>query len=91
MQRDEILHQLEGIIKPYLPGDSADPILLSEDADLVLQLGVSSMHMIDIILEIEEDFNIEFSSSDTYNMSRVGDVVDLIQQKTKSTTQAEGN
>jgi acyl carrier protein len=80
MQRDEIFQQLANIIKPYLPSDAAAQTL-PEDADLVLQLGVSSMHMIDIIVEIEELFDIEISTEEAKSMARLGSVLDLIQQK----------
>lgn len=80
MQPQQIASQLITIIKPYLPeGAQAQP--LSENTDLVTELGISSMHMIDILLEIEDHFNITVNIDEAKELAKVGSALLLIQRK----------
>ncbi|SRX73785.1 acyl carrier protein [Aequorivita antarctica] len=80
MTSEEIFALLEPIIKTYLPEDvSAKEI--NHESDLTRELNINSAHLVDIILDIEDVFNIEFKNEDMEKLRNVNDVTFLIQQK----------
>jgi len=80
MTSEEIYQLLEPIIKTYLPEDvSAKEI--NRDSDLTRELNINSAHLVDIIVDIEEFFNIVFKNDDMVNLRNVNDAISLIQQK----------
>lgn len=80
MTSDEIYALLEPIIKTYLPEDvSAEDI--NRTSDLTRELNINSAHLVDIVLDIEDKFDIEFKNEDMENLRNVNDAVSLIQQK----------
>ncbi len=83
MTSEEIFKQLEPIIKTYLPEDvSASEINLN--SDLTRKLNINSAHLVDIILDIEDAFDIEFKNDDMEKLRNVNDAISLIQQKTEA-------
>jgi acyl carrier protein len=83
MTSKEIFALLEPIIKTYLPEDvSAKEINL--DSDLTRELNINSAHLVDIILDIEDVFRIEFKNEDMEKLRNVNDAILLIQQKTSA-------
>lgn len=80
MTSDEIFALLEPIIKIYLPEDvSAEGI--NRTSDLTRELNINSAHLVDIVLDIEDKFDIEFKNEDMENLRNVNDAISLIQQK----------
>lgn len=80
MTSEEIFKLLEPIIKAYLPDDvSAGEI--NPESDLTRELNINSAHLVDIILDIEDVFDIEFKNQDMENLRNVNDAILLIQQK----------
>lgn len=80
MTSDEIFALLEPIIKTYLPEDvSAEGI--NRTSDLTRELNINSAHLVDIVLDIEDKFDIEFKNEDMENLRNVNDAISLIQQK----------
>lgn len=55
---------------------------LKEESSLV-SLGLNSIDLVEITLEIEDGFHIEFTSSEITNLVTVKDVIKLIERKTK--------
>ncbi|WP_026449872.1 acyl carrier protein [Aequorivita capsosiphonis] len=80
MTSEEIYEKLKPIIKIYLPDDiSANEI--NKSSDLTRELNINSSHLVDIILDIEDVFDIEFKNEDMEKMRNVNDAIALIQQK----------
>ncbi len=80
MTSEEIYALLEPILKTYLP-DDVSPAEISRNSDLTRELNINSAHLVDIILDIEDVFNIEFKNEDMEKMRNVNDAIHLIQQK----------
>jgi len=80
MTSDEIYDLLEPIIKTYLPED-VSAIDINRSSDLTRELNINSAHLVDIVLDIEDKFNIEFKNEDMEKLRNVNDAVLLIQQK----------
>ncbi len=80
MNSEEIYSLLEPIIKNYLPED-VSPKQINRSSDLTRELNINSAHLVDIILDIEDVFNIEFKNEDMENLRNVNDAILLIQKK----------
>jgi acyl carrier protein len=83
MNSEEIFALLEPIIKTYLP-DDVSPNEINRESDLTRELNINSAHLVDIILDIEDVFNIEFKNEDMEKLRNVDDAILLIQQKTSA-------
>lgn len=80
MTSEEIYLKLEPIIKTYLPEDVSSA-KINKDSDLTSELNINSAHLVDIILDIEDVFNIELKNEDMENLRNVNDAILIIQQK----------
>ncbi len=80
MTVEDIYTKLEKIIKNYLPEDvSAQEI--NRKSDLTKELNINSAHLVDIVLDIEDTFDIEFKNEDMEQLRSVEDAIYIIQQK----------
>ena len=72
--------QLQDIIKPYLPEDlSVEDI--KEDSHLINELNINSANLVDIILDVEDAFDIVLENEDMENMQTVTDALKIIKTK----------
>ena len=75
--------QLLDIIKPYLPEDiSVEDI--KQDSHLINELNINSANLVDIILDVEDAFDIVFENEDMERMQTVSDALTIIQTKLKA-------
>ena len=81
MTSEEIFAKLEPIIKEYLPEDISESEI-NRDSDLTKELNINSAHLIDIVLDIEDAFGVEFKNDDLEKLRNINDVIGLIQSKT---------
>ncbi len=71
---------LKEIIKIYLPTDvSVDDITL--ESDLTNELNINSANLVDIVLDLEDKFNITLDNDDMFDMITVQDALNIIQKK----------
>lgn len=83
MENTEIKDALVEIIKPYLPEDvSIDN--LTEESELIQDLKINSAHIVDIVLDIEDKFDIMIEDDVIGDMNKVGDAVKIIAGKISS-------
>jgi len=61
---------------------SVKPEDITENAELVNDLGVNSLELADLILLCEEKFDIEISEEDVHGFTTVADVVNYLTEKT---------
>lgn len=88
MTSEYIYNKLEPIIKSYLPEDvPSDEI--NPNSDLTRELNINSAHLVDIVLDIEDEFDIEFKNEDMENLRSVNDAILLIQSKISSSDSAQ--
>jgi len=81
MNPAEIKEALIEIIKPYLPEDvSIDS--LTEESDLINDLKINSAHIVDIVLDIEDKFDVMIEDDVIGDMVKVGDAARIIADKT---------
>ena len=77
MSSDEILEKVKGIIVEQL--GVADTAVTME-ASFIDELGADSLDIVELIMAIEEEFDIEIPDSDAEKVVTVGDVVDYIKE-----------
>jgi acyl carrier protein len=80
MTFESVKDQLSEIILPYIP-EGKLPDSLDSDSDLMEDLNINSAHIVDIILDIEDKFDIEITDEEAESMLTVGAAVQLIQSK----------
>lgn len=51
------------------------------ETDLLTDIGLDSLDLVEVMLEIEDELNIKFTSDEIANLSTLKDVVDLINKK----------
>ncbi|MGB5943495.1 MAG: phosphopantetheine-binding protein [Leeuwenhoekiella sp.] len=76
----DIYNSLKDIIKPYLPED-VDPENISPESHLVRDLNVNSTHLVDIVLDVEDAFDITIEDDELGQMETVDRSIKLIEEK----------
>ena len=82
MERKEIIDKLKAIVKPYVNNQEAYENM-NENSDFIKDLGVNSANLVDIILDIEEQFNIVIDNLEMERMLDVKTAIDIIEIKTE--------
>ncbi len=80
MTSEHIRKKLEGIIDTYIP-KGEKPEKVTDDLDLMEDLHINSAHLIDIILDIEDEFDIEITDEEAENMLTLGAAMEIISAK----------
>tara|TARA_R100000935_G_scaffold8302_7_gene17383 strand:- start:10625 stop:10870 length:246 start_codon:yes stop_codon:yes gene_type:complete len=80
MTTEEIYVKILPIVQTYLPEDvSGDEI--NRESDLTGELNINSAHLVDIVLDVEDEFNIEFANEDMENLRTLNDAIAIIHKK----------
>ena len=80
MNKEEIIEKLRVIIEPYVEDKSLLKDVTSA-TDLLNDLKINSSHLIDIILDAEEEFDIEIDDEDAEKMLTVEAAVEIVSKK----------
>lgn len=80
MQEQEIIDKLTTVIKTYVEDKEAlDKI--TPETHLINDLNINSAHLVDIILDTEEAFDIEIDDESAEQMLTVKAAVDIVSSK----------
>lgn len=80
MPENETYNKLKTIIEPYLD-DQVDMRSLTLESHLINELNINSAHVIDIVLDIENEFDIEIDDESIIKMETLQSVMEIINQK----------
>ena len=80
MKNDELIAKLKTITAPYVQDEEAFKSL-SEDTDFVKDLKINSANLVDIILDIEDEFDIRLENEDMEQMLDVKSAMRIITSK----------
>jgi len=80
MDDKEIYAKLKVIIEPYLD-DEVDMESLTLDSHLINELNINSAHVIDIVLDIENEFDVEIDDDSIMKMETIQNVLNIIKEK----------
>lgn len=80
MTKEDRYTQLRIIISPYLPEDvSSDAI--KPESNFIKDLNINSANLVDIVLDVEDAFDITLENEDMDSMQTVQDAIHLIDSK----------
>jgi acyl carrier protein len=79
-QLENTLATVEAIIKRFVPKRKTQTVITRETR-LAEDLEIDSPRMIDIVLEVEDQFQISLEEVDAQKTATVGDLLDLIERK----------
>ena len=80
MTTEDIIAKLKIIIKPYVQNEKAFK-KLSEDTDFINDLEINSANLVDIVLDVEDEFSIEIDNESMENMLTVKAAIHIIESK----------
>ena len=80
MSDTEIFNQVVEILTPYVRNEEALKSI-SNETNIVTDLQVNSSRLVDIILAMEDTFDIEIADEEADTVETVGKAVDLIKAK----------
>lgn len=76
MDHDEIYDKVKAVIVDQLNVEEDD---VTEDATFVDDLGADSLDIVELVMALEESFNISIPDEDAESIKTVGDAVTYIQ------------
>lgn len=80
MTRGKLITSLQKIVKPYIQDQIAFENL-TEETDFINDLKINSANLIDIILDLEDEFDIEIDEESMEKMLSVKSALDIIENK----------
>lgn len=75
----DVLERVKRIVVDRLGADEAEVTLASSFKD---DLGADSLDVVELVMELEDEFDIEISDEDAEKITSVGEVVNYIQSHT---------
>ncbi|WP_299253039.1 phosphopantetheine-binding protein [uncultured Aquimarina sp.] len=80
MTKEELLSKLKTIIEPYVQNQEGFQNI-SEDTNFIEDLEINSANLVDVILDVEDEFNIEIDNDGMDKMLTVKASIEVIQDK----------
>lgn len=80
MDKAQLIEELKMIIKPFATNTEAFDNL-TEETDFIKDLNINSANLVDIVLDIEENFDIVIDNTDMERMLDVKTAVEIIETK----------
>ncbi len=80
MNDTNLLEKLKTIIEPYVQNKEAFSVI-SEETDFINDLKINSANLIDVALDVEDEFDIMIENDDMDKMLTVKSSLQIIEQK----------
>lgn len=80
MNKNEFIERLKKLIKPYVQNEEAYE-QLTEDTDFIRDLKINSANLVDIVLDVEDEFDIEIDNDSMEKMLSVKSALEIIELK----------
>ncbi len=80
MEKEAMIAKLKDIVKPYVQDQEAFENL-NEETDFINDLKVNSANLVDIVLDVEDVFDIEIDNESMEQMLNVRKAIEIIQTK----------
>jgi len=84
MDKEERYQKLKDIIKVYLPED-VDIKDVKMNNNFISELNINSANLVDIVLDVEDAFDIRLENEDMDEMQTVANALDIINKKLSET------
>lgn len=83
MNKEELIQKLKTIVAPYVQDEQAFENL-SEDTTFVGDLKINSANLVDVILDVEDEFDIRIENDEMEKMLSVKAAMEIINSKVSS-------
>lgn len=80
MNNQDIIQKLRRIVEPYVNNQSNFE-KLTEESDFIKDLEINSANLVDVVLDVEDEFNIRIENDDMEKMLNMQATIDVIQKK----------
>jgi len=80
MNKTELIEALKEVVKPYVQDEAAFQNL-TEDTNFIDDLKINSANLVDIVLDVEDKFDILIEDEAMENMLTVKGAMDIISDK----------
>ena len=80
MTKEELIAKLKTIVQPYIQNEDAFNNL-SEATDFINDLKINSANLVDVILDVEDEFDIRIENNDMEKMTSVKAAMDIVNEK----------
>lgn len=80
MSDNEIVQKLKPLVKPYVQNEKGLDDF-NENTDFLNDLEINSANLVDVILDVEDEFDITIDNESMNGMLTVGDAKNIISQK----------
>jgi acyl carrier protein len=80
MNKEEIIEKLKTIVKPYIKNQEAFESL-TDQTDFINDLKINSANLVDVILDVEEVFDIVIDNESMEKMINVSATIAIIETK----------
>lgn len=77
MSREEILERLTGVIREIMCDDS---VVITEEANLMDDLGLDSLEAMELMMEVENEFGVEIPQDEISSFVKVQDFIDYLEK-----------
>lgn len=78
MDKEQAFEQIKNILKPYVQDHKAFETI-SEETEFINDLKINSANLVDVILDIEEKFDIIIDNESMKQMATVKEAIGIIQ------------
>ena len=82
MKKEDLITTLKKIVKPYIQNEEAFENL-SENTDFIKDLKINSANLADVILDVEDAFDIRIENDEMEKMISVKAAMDIVNLKLK--------
>ena len=80
MKKEELITKLKAIVEPYIQDEEAFKNL-NENTDFVKDLKINSANLVDVILDVEDAFDIRIENDEMEKMLTVKAAMDIVNTK----------
>ncbi|EAQ42766.1 MULTISPECIES: acyl carrier protein [unclassified Polaribacter] len=80
MTKEVLIAKLKEIVKPYVQDEAAFNNL-SENTDFIKDLKINSANLVDVVLDVEDEFDIEIDNDSMEKMLSVKAAIEIIEAK----------
>ena len=74
-----VFERVQGVVSEQL---GVDPEKVTPDAEFVQDLNADSLDLVELIMQLEEEFGVEISDEQAESIVTVGDAMEFIQEHT---------
>lgn len=80
MEKEAMIEKLRKIVKPYVQNEEAFHAL-TEDTDFIRDLRINSANLVDVVLDVEDEFDITIDDTSMEQMLTVKAAIKIVSEK----------